>query len=189
MRIVFSRSALARWCVLALSAVPCGDAAPGAYGVALDRCPYAVLGIRRDSTIAEIRAAYRVQAKATHPDKQQQGDSAQAEDRFLEVVAAFELLSDERERRVYDQTGHRNAQRDAQRETYERRERAAGVGNARERTKRTISLARSYVGVGRETKGWVTARAVQTHTRAGATPRARRGGDGCILRSSARWRA
>lgn len=74
------------------------------YSAPLDRCPYAVLGISRSATLAEVRTAYRLRARDWHPDKHP-GDVEGARARFLEVVASFELLSDEEERRHYDATG------------------------------------------------------------------------------------
>lgn len=57
---------------------------------------YDRLGLRRDATQAEIRAAYRRQALGTHPDKG--GDPHH----FHEVNAAFEELADAARRAAYD---------------------------------------------------------------------------------------
>ena len=64
------------------------------------RDPYEVLGIGREATPEQIRAAYRKLAKSSHPDLHP-GDKA-AEIRFKEVSAANELLSDDEKRRQYD---------------------------------------------------------------------------------------
>lgn len=72
--------------------------------VQLDRCPYEVLGIERSATLAQVRAAYRSRARDWHPDKHP-GNVEGASQHFLEVVSAFELLSDQDERRHYDTTG------------------------------------------------------------------------------------
>ena len=64
------------------------------------RDPYEVLGLGRDATADQIRAAYRKLAKSSHPDLHP-GDKA-AETRFKEVSAANELLSDEEKRRQFD---------------------------------------------------------------------------------------
>src|SRR6476619_7468140 len=64
------------------------------------RDPYEVLGVSRDATADQIRAAYRKLAKTSHPDLHP-GDKV-AEARFKEVSAANELLSDEEKRRQYD---------------------------------------------------------------------------------------
>ncbi len=61
---------------------------------------YAVLGLDRSATTAQIRAAYRVLAKRHHPDlNPDAGDSA---DRTQELNAAHEVLSDPARRCVYD---------------------------------------------------------------------------------------
>ena len=64
------------------------------------RDPYEVLGLGRDATADQIRTAYRKLAKTSHPDLHP-GDKA-AEERFKEVSAANELLSDEEKRRQFD---------------------------------------------------------------------------------------
>jgi DnaJ-class molecular chaperone len=64
------------------------------------RDPYEVLGIARDASAEQIRAAYRKLAKAHHPDLRP-GDKA-AEERFKAISAAYELLSDAEKRAQYD---------------------------------------------------------------------------------------
>ena len=64
------------------------------------RDPYEVLGVARTATPEEIRKAYRQLAKKLHPDLNP-GDS-HAEERFKEVSAANDLLSDPDKRRRYD---------------------------------------------------------------------------------------
>lgn len=62
--------------------------------------PYKLLGVKRSATDAEIRKAYRALAKKLHPDVNQ-GDEKTAE-RFKEVTAAYNLLSDKDLRARYD---------------------------------------------------------------------------------------
>jgi DnaJ-class molecular chaperone len=62
--------------------------------------PYQTLGVARDASQAEIRAAYRKLAKRHHPDLNP-GDKA-AEARFKAVSAANELLSDPDKRARFD---------------------------------------------------------------------------------------
>ncbi len=62
--------------------------------------PYATLGVPKDASQDDIRRAYRKLAKQHHPDLNP-GNSA-AEDRFKEVSAANELLSDPEKRKRFD---------------------------------------------------------------------------------------
>jgi curved DNA-binding protein CbpA len=61
---------------------------------------YAALGLDRNCTLAQIRAAYRVLAKQHHPDLNQSSDTATARTRTLN--AAYEILSDPDRRAAYD---------------------------------------------------------------------------------------
>jgi DnaJ-class molecular chaperone len=60
---------------------------------------YEVLGISRTSSPAEIRKAYRNLAKKYHPDV---GGS---EEKFKQITEAYEVLSDEQKRNIYDKFG------------------------------------------------------------------------------------
>lgn len=60
---------------------------------------YEVLGVDKKATYDEIRKAYRKKAVKLHPDK---GGSAEA---FQELQQAYEVLSDEGKRKVYDTYG------------------------------------------------------------------------------------
>jgi len=62
--------------------------------------PYELLGVARDASQADIKKAYRALAKKLHPDVNP-GDAA-VEQRFKEVTAAYDLLSDEERRRQFD---------------------------------------------------------------------------------------
>ncbi|XP_059645637.1 DNAJ protein JJJ1 homolog [Cornus florida] len=68
------------------------------------RCLYEVLGLGRDCTADEIRSAYRKLALQRHPDKLVQSgvSEADATASFQELVNAYEVLSDPRERAWYD---------------------------------------------------------------------------------------
>ncbi len=59
---------------------------------------YAILGIKKESTLEEIKRAYRNLVRLYHPDV---GDTADV-DKFLEVQEAFEVLSDEERRADYN---------------------------------------------------------------------------------------
>ena len=64
---------------------------------------YDILEVSRNATIDEIKKAYRKKALQFHPDKNP-GD-AEAEKRFKEVSEAYEVLSDEKKRQMYDRYG------------------------------------------------------------------------------------
>ncbi len=64
---------------------------------------YAVLGVPRGATQDEIKKAYRKNALKYHPDKNA-GDQ-QAEKKFKEISEAYEILSDDKKRQIYDQYG------------------------------------------------------------------------------------
>lgn len=64
---------------------------------------YETLGVSKGATPEEIKKAYRKRALESHPDKNP-GDP-KAEARFKEISEAYEVLSDENKRRVYDQYG------------------------------------------------------------------------------------
>ena len=64
---------------------------------------YAVLGVRRGATLAELRRAYQKRARQVHPALNP-GDAAAAE-RFRVVSEAFAVLADPQRRGEYDRGG------------------------------------------------------------------------------------
>jgi len=62
--------------------------------------PYEVLGVKPDASADEIRKAYRKLAKQFHPDINP--GKPEAEARFKEISAAYDLLSDSGKRARYD---------------------------------------------------------------------------------------
>jgi DnaJ-class molecular chaperone len=65
---------------------------------------YDVLGVSRSASADEIKKAYRKLAKKHHPDANP--DDASAQKKFSEITEAYEVLSDEDNRKKYDQFGH-----------------------------------------------------------------------------------
>ena len=63
---------------------------------------YETLGISQNATEADIKKAYRKLARQYHPDINKDAD---AEEKFKEVNAAYEILSDKKKRAQYDQYG------------------------------------------------------------------------------------
>ena len=64
---------------------------------------YEVLGISKNATAEEIKRAYRRLALEYHPDRNK---TKEAGEKFKEVTAAYEVLSDSQKRSQYDQFGH-----------------------------------------------------------------------------------
>lgn len=64
---------------------------------------YEVLGVGRNATLDEIKKAYRKLAIQYHPDKNP--GNKEAEEKFKEATEAYEVLSDEKKRKAYDQFG------------------------------------------------------------------------------------
>ncbi len=65
---------------------------------------YDVLGLQRNTSLDEIKKAYRRLAVKYHPDKNP-GDP-EAEEKFKEAAEAYGVLSDEEKRARYDRYGH-----------------------------------------------------------------------------------
>jgi len=64
---------------------------------------YKILGIKRDATEREVKKAYRKLAKKWHPDMNK--DNPKAAERFQDLGAAYEVLSDAEKRKTYDKHG------------------------------------------------------------------------------------
>ena len=68
-----------------------------------ERDLYEILGVPRTASTEQIKKAYRRLAKQYHPDVNPGNKGA--EEKFKEVTAAFEVLSDESKRKLYDEFG------------------------------------------------------------------------------------
>jgi len=69
---------------------------------------YEVLGVSKNASDHEIKAAYRKQALKWHPDRNKSSDSAE---KFKEINQAFEVLSNPQKKQMYDQYGEAAFQR------------------------------------------------------------------------------
>src|SRR5688500_5435589 len=72
-----------------------------------DKDYYAVLGVPKNASAAEVKKAYRTLAQQHHPDTKQ-GDP-EAENRFKEISAAYDVLGDAERRKAYDQVREMSA--------------------------------------------------------------------------------
>lgn len=63
---------------------------------------YQLLGVARDADATAIKKAFRQRARELHPDV---NDAPDAEDQFRKVTEAYEVLSDDERRSIYDRYG------------------------------------------------------------------------------------
>src|SRR5713101_9433074 len=64
------------------------------------RDPYDVLGVSKTASAADIKSAFRRQAKKLHPDANKHDPKAAS--RFAELNAAYEILGEEDKRKAFD---------------------------------------------------------------------------------------
>ena len=71
---------------------------------------YKTLGVSRDASADEIKKAYRKLARDNHPDavKARGGNAEEAEEKMRSINEAYEVLSDDKKRQMYDQYGTAN---------------------------------------------------------------------------------
>ncbi len=68
---------------------------------------YELLGLKRNATDKEIKAAYRKLARKWHPDLHPAAEKKEAEEKFKKVNEAYEVLKDPEKRERYDRLGSR----------------------------------------------------------------------------------
>jgi molecular chaperone DnaJ len=69
----------------------------------LEKDYYKTLGVPKTAKAPEIRKAYRELARKYHPDANANKGDAKAEERFKEITEAYNVLSDEKQRKEYDE--------------------------------------------------------------------------------------
>lgn len=71
---------------------------------------YKILNIKKSATTNEVKKAYRKLAKELHPDKNK--DDPNASEKFSDLSSAYEVLSDEDKRKLYDRCGEECVKKD-----------------------------------------------------------------------------
>ena len=80
----------------------------GGTGAVRDTKFYDLLGVAHDADEATIKKAYRRQALKYHPDRNP--DNPEAVEKFKEIAAAYEVLTDSEKRSLYDRFGESGLQ-------------------------------------------------------------------------------
>jgi len=72
---------------------------------------YSVLGVHKDDTEQQIKQAYRKLSLKWHPDRHQKNKD-KAQEKFIEIGEAYQVLTDEKKRKLYDRFGEAGLQMD-----------------------------------------------------------------------------
>jgi molecular chaperone DnaJ len=64
---------------------------------------YKIMGVQRDASQDEVRKAYRKLARKWHPDINP--GNKEAEQKFKEISEAYDVIGDEKKRKLYDEFG------------------------------------------------------------------------------------
>lgn len=84
---------------------------------AADRDFYKILGVSRDVNTRQLKKAYRKLSLQYHPDKQinlSDEEAKAANQKFMEIAEAYEVLSDKEKRRTYDVSGEEGLKKSSQ---------------------------------------------------------------------------
>ena len=66
---------------------------------------YKILGVNKTATDAELKKAFKTQARKYHPDMHPESKKAEMTEKFKDINEAYEVLSDKQKRNIYDQVG------------------------------------------------------------------------------------
>ena len=107
---------------------------------------YKILNVEHDADAAEIRAAYRKLARIYHPDISESKESLNA---FKEIRQAYEILSDEEKRKLYDIKHGFNIKKDSEEsiERPEKNENPEGVTVEEEVPQETKEKSKSFAKI------------------------------------------
>lgn len=68
---------------------------------------YAILGVSKTATAAELKKAYHKQSVAKHPDRCKESERAACTKTFQDITRAYEVLSSDEKRKIYDKGGEK----------------------------------------------------------------------------------
>jgi len=83
---------------------------------------YKILGVGKTASDAEIKKAFKTQARKCHPDMHPEAEKAKWTEKFKDLNEAYTVLSDKQKRTIYDQVGQ---------EGYQNYARGGGASSAR----------------------------------------------------------
>ena len=66
---------------------------------------YNILGVGKNASDAEIKKAFKTQARKCHPDMHPESEKAKWTEKFKDLNEAYTVLSDKQKRTIYDQVG------------------------------------------------------------------------------------
>ncbi|KAI0724273.1 hypothetical protein C8T65DRAFT_625981 [Cerioporus squamosus] len=87
--------------------------------------PYQVLGVKKDASPADIKKTYFALARKYHPDT---NPDKNAQEKFVEIQEAYDILKDEKKRAEYDKYGAASQQPGFDANAYENARSAFGSG-------------------------------------------------------------
>lgn len=71
---------------------------------------YKILGVGKTASDAEIKKAFKTQARKCHPDMHPENEKAKWTEKFKDLNEAYTVLSDKQKRTIYDQVGEEGYQ-------------------------------------------------------------------------------